>query len=327
MKKKIYTFAFIIFAVLVLLYSLWSLAANVQKEAFRQYLSDEWSFSLSDKKISIEGFPFQFGIKVSNFQSPIKKTSLTLEFSKLEIVRLIYNLSDVILFLEKPIITNTDYPKLSSSANKLKISISDSPFSGNFRLISEQEDWQISNDKNFQKLEAKKVIFALKDADELKLDFYFQADDLGSSFLNKIQERSSREPTKLILKGKIFKNSMSKEEPPNKAIRFDSLILEKLEMSIGFSKLSCNEMVAINIYEFTSEGDVDCFLRISYEDISKIKTNNETIQSVIEWIKLISIFKNQTVSSEPLAIPIKVSLIKGSLYMNKIPIYQFPIKY
>ena len=66
MKKKIYTFTLIIFAVLVLLYSLWALAANIQKEAFRQYLSDEWSFSLSEEKISIEGFPFQFGIKVSN---------------------------------------------------------------------------------------------------------------------------------------------------------------------------------------------------------------------------------------------------------------------
>ena len=170
--------------------------------------------------------------------------------------------------------------------------MSNRPFSGGFRLISEQEDWQISNDKNIQKLEAKKVIFALKDADEMKLDFYFQADDLVPSFLNKIQERSSREPNKLILKGKIFYNSISKEEDPLKAIKFDSILLEKLEMSIGFSKLSCNEMVTINFYEFTTEGDVDCFLRLSYEDISKIKTNNETVQSVIELIKLISIFKN-----------------------------------
>ena len=326
MKKKIYTFTLIIFAALLLLYSLWALAANIQKEAFRQYLSDEWSFSLSEEKISIEGFPFQFGIKVSNFQSPIEKTPLTLEFSKLEIVRLIYNLSDIILFLDKPVITNIVYPKLSSSSNKLKISISDKPFSGGFRLISEQEDWQISND-NFLNLEAKKVIFALKDADEMKLDFFFQADDLGSSFLNKNQERSSREPNKLILRGKISNNSISKEQDPHKVIKLDFIILEKLEMSIGFSKLSCNEMVAINIYEFTTEGDVDCFLTLSYEDISKIKTNNETIQNVIELIKFISIFKNQTKSAEPQAIPIKISLNKGSLYINKIPIYQFPIKY
>ena len=85
MKKKIYTFTLIIFAVLVLLYSLWALAANIQKEAFKQYLSDEWSFSLREEKISIEGFPFQFGIKVSNFQSPIKKTPLTLELSLIHI--------------------------------------------------------------------------------------------------------------------------------------------------------------------------------------------------------------------------------------------------
>ena len=146
-------------------------------------------------------------------------------------------------------------------------------------------------------------------------------------FFNKIQERSSREPNKLILKGKILNNSISKDEDPLKATKFDSIMLEKLEMSIGFSKLSCNEMVVINIYEFTTEGEVDCFLRLSYEDISKIKTNNETIQSIIELIKLISIFKNQNISAEPQAIPIKVSLIKGSLYINKIPIYQFPVRY
>ena len=184
MKKKIYTFSLILVAFLFALYFVWSLAANIQKEAFKRYLVDEWSFSLSDEKISIEGFPFQFGIKVSNFQSPIEKTPLTLEFSKLEIVRLIYNLSDVILFLEEPVVTNINHPKLRSSSNKLKISISDKPFSGGFRLISEQEDWQISND-NFLNLEAKKVIFALKDADEMKLDFFFQADNLGFSFLNK----------------------------------------------------------------------------------------------------------------------------------------------
>ena len=63
------------------------------------------------------------------------------------------------------------------------------------------------------------------------------------------------------------------------------------------------------------------------EDISKIKSNNETFQSIIELIKLISIFKNQTKSAEPQAIPIKISLNKGSLYINKIPIYRFPIKY
>ena len=104
-------------------------------------------------------------------------------------------------------------------------------------------------------------------------------------------------------------------------------MLEKLEISIGFSKLSCDEMVVINIYEFTTEGDIDCFLRPSYEDISKIKTNNETIQSVIELMKLISILTNQTKSAEAQAIPIKVSLNKGSLYINGIPIYQFPTKY
>ena len=63
-------------------------------------------------------------------------------------------------------IASTDYPKFNSSANKLKASISDRPFSGRFRLITEQEDWQISDDRNLKGFEAKKVIFALKDADK-----------------------------------------------------------------------------------------------------------------------------------------------------------------
>ena len=95
MKKKIYTFTLILFAVLLLLYFLWALAANIQKDALKQYLNDEWNFSLTDDKISIEGFPFQFGIKVSNFQSPLKQKPVTLEFSKLEIVRLIYLLDEL----------------------------------------------------------------------------------------------------------------------------------------------------------------------------------------------------------------------------------------
>ena len=327
MKKKIYTFTLIIFAVLLLLYFLWALAANIQKEAFKQYLSDKWSYSLTDDKISMEGFPFKFGINVSNFESMLIATPLALQISKLEIVRLIYNFSDTILFAENPIITNTDYPKFNISSNKLKISISDRLFSSNFRLISEQEDWQISDENNFQLVKAKKVIFALKDADKMKIDFYFQADDLGLGFLNKIQQRSSSEPNKLILKGKIFNDTISKEEHPNKAIKFDSIMLEQLDTNLGFSRLSCSDKVSINIYEFTTDGDVDCFLKLSYEDVSKIKTNNKTIQSVIEIIKLISIFTNQTKSAQLHAIPIKVSLNKGSLYLNRILIYQFPIKY
>ena len=148
MKKKIYTFALILFVVLFLLYFVWALAANIQKEALKQHLSNEWAVTLSDEKITTDGFPFKFGIKVSNFQSQLNNTPIKLGFLKLEIIRLIYNFSDFILFLEKPMVTNMDYPKFNSSSNKLKASISDRPFSGKFKLITEQENWQLSDDRN-----------------------------------------------------------------------------------------------------------------------------------------------------------------------------------
>ena len=69
MKKKIYTFSLILFAFLFALYFVWSLAANIQKEALKQHLSNEWAVTLSEEKITTDGFPFKFGIKVSNFQS------------------------------------------------------------------------------------------------------------------------------------------------------------------------------------------------------------------------------------------------------------------
>ena len=92
-----------------------------------------------------------------------------------------------------------DYPKFNSSANKLKISISDKPFSGRFKLITEQEDWQISDDRNIKRFEAKKVIFALKDVDNMTLDFYLAANNLNSSFLKNSGEKSETSK-KLILK-------------------------------------------------------------------------------------------------------------------------------
>ena len=98
-------------------------------------------------------------------------------------------------------------------------------------------------------------------------------------------------------------------------------------MNIGFFNLSCIDTVEINLFEFSTKGDVNCILRLSYKDISKIDTNNEKIQSVIELIKVILIIKNPTNNVEPQAIPIKFSLDKGSFYINKIPIYQLPTKY
>ena len=327
MKKKIYTFSLILFAFLFALYFVWSLAANIQKEALKQYLSNEWAVTLSDEKITTDGFPFKFGIKVSNFQSQLNNTPIKLEFLKLEIIRLIYNFSDFILFLEKPMVTRMDYPKFNSSSDKLKASISDRPFSGKFKLITEQENWQLSDDNNTKILEAKEVIFALKDADQMNLDFYFQADNLGVSILDKIYKKDTEKPNKLILKGSILNSVISSREAPYKPIKLENIMLEKLDMDIGFFKLGCNDMFAVNLFKLTTMEDVACLLKLSPKNISKIKTDNELIQSIIDIVNLLLIINNPTRNAEKQEIPIKLSLNKGLFYINAIPIYQFPIQY
>ena len=327
MKKKIYTFSLILFAFLFALYFVWALAANIQKEALKQHLSNEWAVTLSDEKITTDGFPFKFGIKVSNFQSQLNNAPIKLEFLKLEIIRLIYNFSDFILFLEKPMVTNMDYPKFNSSSNKLKASISNRPFSGKFKLITEQENWQLSDDRNTKILEAKEVIFALKDADQMNLDFYFQADNLGVSILDKIYKKDPEKPNKLILKGSILNSVTSSREAPYKPIKLENIMLEKLDMNIGFLKLSCNDMVAVNLFKLTTKEDVACLLKLSPKNISKIKTDNELIQSIIDIVNLLLMINNPTRTAELKEIPIKLSLNKGLFYINAIPIYQFPTQY
>ena len=327
MKKKIYTFSLILFAFLFALYFVWALAANIQKEALKQHLSNEWAVTLSDEKITTYGFPFKFGIEVSNFQSHLNNTPINLEFLKLEIIRLIYNFSDFILFLEKPMVTNMDYPKFNSSSNKLKASISNRPFSGKFKLITEQENWQLSDDRNTKILEAKEVIFALKDADQMNLDFYFQADNLGVSILDKIYKKDPEKPNKLILKGSILNSVISSREAPYKPIKLENIMLEKLNINIGFFKLSCNDMVAVNLFKLTTREDVACLLKLSPKNISKIKTDNELIQSIIDIVNLLLMINNPTRTAELQEIPIKLSLNKGLFYINAIPIYQFPTQY
>ncbi len=327
MKKKIYTFSLILLAVLFALYFVWAMAANIQKEALRQHLSNEWAVTVSDQKITTDGFPFKFRIKVSNFQSQLSNTPLKLEFLKLEIIRLIYNFSDFILFLEKPMVTSMDYPKFNSSSDKLKASIFNRPFSGKFKLITEQENWQLSDDKNTKILEAKEVIFALKDADQMNLDFYFQADDLGVSILDKIYKKDPEKPNKLILKGSILNRVIRSREAPYKTIKLENIMLEKLDINIGFFNLSCNDMVAVNLFELTTEEDVACILKLSPKNISKIKTDNELIQSIIDIVNLLLIINNPTRTAELQVIPIKLSLNKGLFYINAIPIYQFPTQY
>ena len=327
MQKKIYTFSLTLFVALILLYVVWAFAANIQKEALKRHLSKDWSLTLSDTNITTYGFPFKFGLKASNFQSPIKNTTLTLEFLQLEVIRLIYNFSDIILFVNKPMINKMGYPKFNSSSKNLKVSISDKPFSGRFRLITEQEDWQLSDDKNFNKFEAKKVIFALKDADEMTLDFYFQADNLDLSILDKIQEKNPEKPNKLILKGGIFNSAISIQEKPYQLIRLKSIMLNQIDIDIGFFKLSCNKMVTVNLLNLTTEDDVDCLLKPNQKAISKIKTDNQSIQSIIDFVNLLLIINNPTGPVEPQAIPVKLSLNKGLFYINAIPIYQFPTQY
>ena len=327
MKKKIYTFILILFVVLLLLYFVWALAANIQKEVLKRYLSNEWSLNLIDENITTDGFPFKFGFKVSNFQSPLNNTPLTLKFSELEVVRLIYNFSDFILFVETPMITHLDYPKFKSSSDKLKASISDRPFSGRFRLITEQEDWQVADDRNFKRFGAKKVIFALKDTDEMNLDFYFQANELNFSFLDKYQGKDPESQNKLILKGTILNSFINNRGAYNQAIKLETIMLEKLEINTGFFKLSCDDVVAISLSEFTTEGDLDCLLKLSSKDISKIKTDISSVQSIIDFVKLLLIINNPTMTAEPKAIPIKLSLNKGVFFINAIPIYQFPKQY
>ena len=327
MRKKIYTFTFILFVITISLYLVWALAANIQKEEFKRYLSEEWSLNLNDENITTDGFPFKFGIKISNFRSPLKHIPLSLQFIKLEIVRLIYNFSDFILFVEKPLITSTDYPKFNSSANRLKVSISNIPFSGRFKLITEQEDWQISDNRNIKWFAAKEVIFALKDVDKTKLDFYLQANDLSSSFLKKIQEMDSEKSSKLILKGTISNSYIINPKGPYQEIKLESINLEQIDINIGALKLGCNDMVFINLIELTTDGNINCLLRLSSKDISQIQTDNGLLKSIIDLINLILIIKDPAGTAGPQVVPVKFSLDKGLFYINAIPIYQFPKKY
>ena len=327
MRKKIYTLTFVLFAISASLYIVWATAVNIQKESFKQYLSEEWSINLHDENITTDGFPFTFGIKVSDFRSPLKHISLNLQFTKLEIVRLIYNFSDVILFTEKPMVTSTEYPKFNSSANKLKMSISNRPFSGKFKLITEQEDWQISDDRNISRFGANEVIFALKDVDRMKLDFYLEANNLSSSFLNKIQEMDPVKSTKLILKGTVSNSYISNPKAPYQAVKLESINLKQIDINIGTLKLGCNDMVFINLIELTTEGNIDCLLRLNSKHFSQIKTDNGLLRSIIDLINLILIIKDPANTGEPLEVPLKLGLDEGLFYINAIPIYQFPKKY
>jgi hypothetical protein len=85
--------------------------------------------------------------------------------------------------------------------------------------------------------------------------------------------------------------------------------------------------VALNLLKFTTEDDLDCLLKLSSKDISKIKTDDVSIQSIIDFVKLLLIINKPKITAESQPIPIKLSLNKGLLYINGIPIYQFPTQY
>ena len=327
MKKKIYTFVLLLFVTTILLYFVWAKAANIQKQALKEYLNNEWSVILGDEIITINGFPFKFVISFSDFQSPIRNTPLELQFSKLEIVRLIYDFSNIILFSENPKVTSLDDPKFNISSNKLKISISDKPFSGKFKLITEQEDWQISNGRKRQKINAKKIIFALKDSDETKLDFYIKVEDFDTNFLDKIQKTHSFVPNKIILKGAILNTSINKKETSFKDIALDWVDLELLDINIGFIKLTCNDTVAIDLFNLSSEDQVDCLLRLTRQDISRFETKNKSTQKILDLVNMIFILQNKGKSSDMQPIPLKLGLNRGLLRINRIPVYQFPTKH
>ena len=104
-------------------------------------------------------------------------------------------------------------------------------------------------------------------------------------------------------------------------------MLEKLDMNIGFFKLSCNDMVAVNLFKLTTVEDVACLLKLSPKNISKIKTDNELIQSIIDIVNLLLMINNPTRTAELKEIPIELSLNKGLFYINAIPMYQFPTQY
>ena len=74
--------------------------------------------------------------------------------------------------------------------------------------------------------------------------------------MDKIYKKDPEKPNKLILKGSILNSVISSQEAPYKPIKLENIMLEKLDMNIGFFKLSCNDMVAINLFKLTTEDDV-----------------------------------------------------------------------
>jgi len=78
-----------------------------------------------------------------------------------------------------------------------------------------------------------------------------------------------------------------------------------------------------NNIALATEGNIDCLLRLSSKDISRIKTDTGALKSIINLINLILIIKDPANTGEPQLVPVKLSLDKGLFFINAIPIYQF----
>tara|TARA_B100000963_G_C22032402_1_gene411822 strand:- start:87 stop:506 length:420 start_codon:yes stop_codon:yes gene_type:complete len=137
----------------------------------------------------------------------------------------------------------------------------------------------------------------------------------------------SEESNNLTLKGTFSNNYISNPRTLYQAINLESIMLEQIDINIGVFNLGCNDIAFLNLIELTTEGNIDCLLRMSPKDISQIKTDNGLLKSILDLVNLILIIKGKANTSEPQEVPVKFNLDKGLFYINAIPIYQFPKEY
>ena len=325
MKKKIFTFLLTITTICLSLYFIWLRAANFQEDLVKNNINNDLALKITNEQIRTKGFPFKLITTISDFESSVKSTSLVFKFLELEIIRLIYNFTDTIFFIEKPTLKNVFNAGIYSSSNRIKISLSDKPFSGQFKLIAELEGWKLFDNKNLRQIGANKMIFAMKDSDGKKLDFYFQAEDFDSPELNKIMGKESQQRNTLNLKGFILDKSSDKQKIKLSTLTISSIQIRQIDLNIGSINLNCNDAVDIKLSDFTNEQQFDCLLNLTQEHIAKTDIENVSVQKFINLIRLILIIKNPIQTGQPEGIPLNFRFSKGSLFVNGILIYKFSI--
>ena len=325
MKKKIFTFLLTITTICLSLYFIWLRAANFQEDLVKNNINNDLALKITNEQIRTKGFPFKLITTISDFESSVKSTSLVFKFLELEIIRLIYNFTDTIFFIEKPTLKNIFNAGIYSSSNRIKISLSDKPFSGQFKLIAELEGWKLFDNKNLRQIGANKMIFAMKDSDGKKLDFYFQAEDFDSPELNKIMGKEPQQRNTLNLKGFILDKSSDKQKMKLSTLTISSIQIRQIDLNIGSINLNCNDAVDIKLSDFTNEQQFDCLLNLTQEHIAKTDIENVSVQKFINLIRLILIIKNPIHTGQPEGIPLNFRFSKGSLFVNGILIYKFSI--